>query len=369
MKREDLSSRRRRFHSAFCNLHCAFLIFIAWTFALPGWHYRFPEDHGVHPDFKTEWWYFTGNVRDENNREFGFHLTFFRQGVRETDGREHSRFVVNDFKFAHFAISDIAAKRFHFQQKVSRGAFGEAGCATAGRIAWIDGWTFDAQADGSFHLQAASEIGAIKLRVEPEKPAVIHGENGVSQKAEGAGRASHYYSFTRMKTTGQIVLAGRTFTVSGESWFDHEWATNQLTADQAGWDWFSVQLSDQTELMLYQMRLKNGGIDPNSSGTFVDRNGVGTYLRRDDYKLTPLEFWRSAETGANYPIKWRLEIPRLKIHLDIATPLDQQELVVKPVVYWEGAIRGAGERDGRQVSGHGYMELTGYSGALRGMAE
>ncbi len=345
------------------------LIFVAWTLALPGWNYRFPEDHGVHPDFKTEWWYITGNLRDDAGREFGSHLTFFRQGVRENDGREHSRFVINDFKFAHFAISDLRSQQFHFQQKVSRGAFGEAGCGAAGRLAWIDDWSLDAQADGSFLLKANSNDSALELRVEPARPPVIHGENGVSQKATGVGRASHYYSFTRMKTTGWIDVKGRRSAVSGESWFDHEWATNQLTAEQAGWNWFSIQLSDGTELMLYQMRLKDGGIDPNSSGTFVDRDGASTHLARDDYKLTALEFWKSKATGANYPIKWRLEIPSLKIELLISTPLESQELVVKPIAYWEGAIRIDGTRGGTPVNGHGYMELTGYSGQLRGLAE
>lgn len=345
------------------------LVFVAWTLAVPGWNYRFPEDHGVHPDFRTEWWYFTGNVRDDTGHEFGFHLTFFRQGVREGQTAELSRFVVNDFKFAHFAISDLGAKRFQSQQKVSRGAFGEAGCAASGRIAWIDDWTLDGRADGTFFLTAKDGDHAIALRVEPAKTAVIHGENGVSQKAEGVGHASHYYSFTRLKTTGEMTVGGKARKVSGESWFDHEWATNQLTDEQAGWDWFSIQLSDGTELMLYQMRLKSGGIDPNSSGTFVAANGEGSHLRRRDYSLTPIDFWTSKTTNAKYPVCWRLEIPSLNIDLRLTTPLRQQELVFGQLAYWEGAIRIEGSQDRHPIAGHGYMELTGYNGALRGLSK
>jgi predicted secreted hydrolase len=340
-----------------------------WKAAEPGWRYEFPRDHGIHPDFKTEWWYFTGNVRDSAGREFGYQLTFFRQGVlppeRRTPGR--SRFLVNDFKFAHFAVSELTGGRFHHAQKVSRGAFGEAGFADGPRVAWIDNWALGTQANGSYQLAAGEAGFRIELDVAPEKAAVIHGQNGVSQKAASAGHASHYYSFSRMRTTGRIVIGATTHEVTGESWFDHEWATNQLAPEQSGWNWFSVQFEDGTELMLYQMRLQNGGIDPSSSGTWVAADGATRHLTAGSYQLQPLEFWKSAATGGRYPVRWKVTIPELGFAGEISTPLAAQELVLKPIAYWEGAIRVQGTRAGQKVSGKGYMELTGYSGALTGL--
>jgi predicted secreted hydrolase len=340
-----------------------------WQIAKPGWRYEFPKDHGIHPGFKTEWWYFTGNLRDRAGREFGYQLTFFRQGVLEpgSAAADRSRFLVNDFKFAHFALSDLGARRFHHTQKLSRGAFGEAGFAEGGRTAWIGDWQLAASPGEGWELQAKAGANALRLRVLPAKPPVIHGAEGISRKAEGEGRASHYYSFTRLKTEGELVLDGETRAVSGESWFDHEWATNQLTAEQAGWNWFSLQLGDGSELMLYQMRLRNGGIDPVSSGTFVAENGASEHLRVSDYELVPVRFWTSGKTKAPYPIAWRLRIRKLGIEGEIRTPLESQELTLEPIAYWEGAIRFSGRGQAGPLSGKGYMELTGYNAPLTGL--
>ena len=341
-----------------------------WKLALPGWTYEFPRDHRQHPEFKTEWWYFTGNLHDGQGRRFGYQLTFFRQGIRPPSARgaETSRFIVNDLKFAHFAISDAAGKRFHFGQKLSRGAFAEAGFDAAEKIAWIEDWTLVSDGARGFSLAAAHGGHRIELTLEQVKPWAIHGTEGVSPKAEGEGRASHYYSGTRMATSGTLTLAGKPLRVTGESWFDHEWATNQLTPAQVGWDWFSVQLDDGTELMLYQMRTRDGGTDATSSGTFVARDGTTQHLRREDYQLTPLKFWTSPETGGRYPIAWQLAVPKLDLTARIETPIERQELVLKPIAYWEGLIDVQATRAGRRVRGHGYMELTGYAGALVGLS-
>jgi len=359
-----------------------------WQLALPGWRYEFPRDHFTHPDFKTEWWYFTGHLADDHGNRFGFELTFFRQGLRSPSTRqgETSRFLVNDLKFAHFAITDVAAGQFHFQQKLSRGAFDEAGFAPSplsptpmpspspfpvsarrfpvSKVAWIDDWLLEWTGDESFTLHAKGEGTALDLHLSGVKPWVVHGENGVSQKADGAGHASHYYSGTRLASEGQLSIGKKTVRVSGESWLDREWATNQLAPGQAGWNWFSIQLDDRTELMLYQMRRTDGSLDPNSSGTFIVRDGSAEHLRREDYQLTAESFWKSPATQGRYPIAWRLSIPKLGIALQITTPLPNQELVVRPLVYWEGLIDVAGLRSGAKVRGQGYMELTGYAGSL-----
>jgi len=351
---------------------CALSMLAAdWRMALPGWQYEFPRDHHRHADFKTEWWYFTGRLVDEDGGVFGYQLTFFRQGIRppEERGGTTSRFILDDLKFAHFAISDVRAQQFHFQQKLSRGAFGEAGFDEGNRLAWIDDWSLELLPDGNFALTGNADGRKLQLHLESAKPFAIHGENGVSQKADGAGRASYYFSATRLATQGTLSIAGKDHIVRGESWLDREWASNQLTADQVGWNWFSLQFDDGTELMLYQMRTKDGGLDPNSSGTIIARDGATQHLQRDDYQLTPVKFWSSKTSGGRYPIAWRLAVPKLDLQLDISTPLEEQELFLRPVAYWEGLIDVQGTRGHAPLHGHGYMELTGYAGALVGLSE
>jgi predicted secreted hydrolase len=275
-------------------------------------------------------------------------------------------------KFGHFAVTDLSNRQFIYHQKLSRGAFGEAGFqadrTTGEKIAWLEDWKLSLDAAGQFVIAGSSPEARVELTLAPKKPWVIHGKDGISQKAAEEGRASHYYSGTRLASEGQIVIKGQTFQVRGESWFDHEWATNQLTPEQVGWDWFSIQLEDGTELMLYQMRRRNGSADPTSSGTFVAREGSPQHLTIQDYTLTPTDYWTSKETGARYPIAWEASVPSLSLTLQVKAAMPQQELVLKPIAYWEGMIRVSGERAGKQVRGHGYMELTGYAGPLVGLS-
>ncbi|HEV7866297.1 MAG TPA: lipocalin-like domain-containing protein, partial [Chthoniobacteraceae bacterium] len=334
--------------------------------------YEFPRDHLPHPDFKTEWWYFTGNLQNSAGRRFGYQLTFFRSGMRPPGNRggTKSRFVVDDLKFAHFAVTDVQTKRFRFQQKLSRGAFDEAGFIKSepSRLAWIDDWTMTMVPAGGFHIAAKMQDVRIALQLAPTKSWIAHGTDGISQKAAGEGHASHYYSGTRLGTGGEIEIAGEKFAVRGESWFDHEWATNQLTPQQVGWDWFSLQLDDGSELMLYQIRLRDGSADPHSSGTFIAKDGTTRHLQRDDYTLKPLAFWQSKATPGRYPVAWELAVPSLDLRAKITTPVEAQELELTPIAYWEGVIDLQGTRAGARLRGHGYMELTGYAGALVGLS-
>jgi predicted secreted hydrolase len=342
-----------------------------WTLVPDTWTYTFPRDHGPHPAFKTEWWYFTGNLRAADSREFGYELTWFREGVIPHPPADGSRFIVSDFKFAHFALSDIAGGHFDSVQRIARGAYGEAGFGdgTTGPLAWNGDWRLTILPGGDWRIQGDNGGRAIDLTLTPLKPPVIEGKSGVSRKSAGEGHASGYYSYTRMRGRGTLTLpGGAPIAVSGETWFDHEWASNQLAAGQAGWDWFSMQLSDNTELMLYRMRLTNGQADPASSGTLTRPDGTVVYLGAGDFKLTPLDFWKSAATQGNYPIHWQVEIPTLGLTLEISTPLQNQELSFPGLIYWEGLIHATGRSAAAPVTGHGYLELTGYSPLLKPMS-
>lgn len=337
-----------------------------WKTAQPGWQYEFPRDHHAHSDFQTEWWYFIGNLFDAQGRRFGYEITFFRQGIRPPEVRDSklSRFVVDDLKFAHFTVTDVAGQKFRFQQKTGRGAFGEAGFDDSSRIAWIDSWKLLPRANDAFDLVADGHDCAVNFHLQPARPPVVHGENGVSAKASGSGHASHYYSVPRLQTSGELQLGAAKFQVSGDSWFDHEWATNQLAPDQIGWNWLCLQLEDGSALMLYQMRRNDGAADPASSGTLIAPDGSAAHLTSSAFRMTPLQWWKSRSTGAKYPVGWRIELPGQRMELTLSPLLDNQELALVPLTYWEGAIDGKGLRDGKPVKGRGYLELTGYAAPL-----
>lgn len=342
-----------------------------WKVASPGWKYAFPADHSSHAPFKTEWWYFTGNLRTAEGREFGYQLTFFRQGIRppEEDIIPLSRFVTKDLKFAHFAITDIANGAFAFHQKASRGAFGEAGFDEGDKLAFIEDWEISLGRDGVFHLKARMNEEFLDLALTSARPPVIHGENGISRKGAGEGNASHYYSLTHLETAGTLETKSGKYSVSGLSWFDHEWATNQLGENQVGWDWLSLHLDDGSELMVFQLRDRDGSRDPHSSGTFVSSKGEAVALSASDFDWQPLDTWISEATGGKYPVNWKLSIPRIGLTADIRAAADDQELKLQPITYWEGAVRASGMRDGKAIKGSGYLEMTGYAGRIVGLQE
>ena len=337
-----------------------------WRIAEPGYVFHFPADHGPHPGFRTEWWYFTGNLAAGDGREFGFELTFFRHGYRPPDPARtrQSPFATGEVKFAHFTITDVNERHFYPYEKISRGAFGEAGYNRGGTLVWIEDWQVDY--NGDFRLRAAAGQCAIDLELEPEMAPVLQGVDGFSRKADGPGRASYYYSIPRLKTRGTVRLGVNTWAVTGISWFDREWATNQLEPQQAGWNWFAIELDDGSSLMLYQMRLKDGGIDPYSSGKYVNREGQVTPVARDDFQLVPNRFWQRDRSAPRYPTGWQLSIPKLALALTVMTPVEDQELRLSSR-YWEGCIRLTGTRAGQPIRGTGYMELTGYGGAVAGL--
>jgi predicted secreted hydrolase len=330
--------------------------------ALPGYRYRFPRDNFSHPDYRTEWWYYTGNVKASDGRRFGFELTFFRQGVTRDPAR-NGVWDVRDVYFAHLALSDLDRGKFYHSERSNRSGPGIAGVSESDGRIWNGNWEIRWQGDDQ-KLQAIGNQFALHLVMHSQKPPVIHGENGVSQKGENAGEASHYISFTRLATSGSIDLNGAKLDVTGLAWMDHEFFTDQLEPDQAGWDWLSLQLDDRTEVMIFHLRRKDGSIDPHSAGTSVDASGKTMNLKSGDFVLQPDgATWTSPDTRAIYPIHWKIEIPRLAIELEALTPLASQELVSKgkfAPTYWEGAITLKGTRGGKSLTGVGYLEMTSY---------
>ena len=334
--------------------------------ALPGYQYEFPRDHFNHPDYKTEWWYYTGNLKAADGHRFGYELTFFRQAVNRNQAQK-SDWDVQDVYLAHLALSDIDGGRFYHTDRLNRAGPGLAGASLAQQKVWNGNWQVQ-RANGEQQLQAISDDFTLRLMMNSHKPPVIHGKEGVSQKSAGIGNASHYISFTRLLTNGTIELNGKSYSVSGTSWMDHEFFSHGLDKDEVGWDWLSVQLADNTELMLYRLRHKDGSVDQASSGTYVDASGKSTYLAVGDFSMTPLgETYASPVTKAVYPIAWRVVVPSLGLDLEVKTPLRSQELAssgTAALSYWEGAVTLSGTRGGVAASGVGYLEMTGYAQPL-----
>ncbi len=341
-------------------LLAATVLSAGYRVALPGHRFQFPLDHFAHPDFQTEWWYYTGNVHSAAGHRFGFELVFFRQGQRRGAPDNPSVWRVDDLYLAHLALTDIDGHRFLYRKRLNRAGPGLAGVNLEDGRIWNGNW--EGRWDRATDLQTLAAVAEgirFELRLTPRKPVVVHGVDGVSQTGDGAGHASYYYSFPLLEVQG--VLNGEA--VSGTAWMDHEWFTNLLEPSQQGWDWFSIQLNDRTELMLFQIRRRDGSIDPHSSGTYIAADGRATALGRGDFELQPLEYWTSPHSGSRYPIKWRIAIPKLKIALECAAAIPEQELLAEDAAgptYWEGAARYSGSSEGV-----GYLEMTGYGKPMK----
>ena len=339
--------------------------------ARPGYTYVFPRDHGSHDQFRTEWWYYTGHLTAEDGHRFGYQLTFFRRGVDDPQVQANpSRWAIRQLYLAHAALSDLSQRSFLYAEKVSRAGLGKAGADTGQLRVWIDRWATDTRRpdDPRQHVQASADGFALDLSVTPEKAPVIHGEQGISRKGSGAGQASHYYSLTRLATSGTVTLGAERFTVTGTSWMDHEFGSGDLGEELVGWDWFSVQLDNNTELMLYHLRRTDGQPDPVSSGTLISPDGRTQHLALADFRVDVLDRWRSRASGAEYPSRWRISVPSQSLTLEVTPLLADQELITRrstQVTYWEGAVQIRGTLGTAAVTGQGYAELTGYAERFR----
>ena len=336
--------------------------------ALPGYEYRFPRDFFSHDDFRIEWWYYTGHLEDDTGRSFGYQLTFFRVALGGKDKvNNSSRWEIDHIYFAHMTLSDIENEKFYFFERINRAGLGQAGAESDQLKVWNENWSLT-ENNKAHHLKAQEGGVKFDLKLAPSKPLVIHGKNGVSQKGETSGNASHYFTFTRMRTEGQVTLKDKIYQVKGLSWMDHEFSSNQLSNAQIGWDWFSVQLDNDTELMIYQIRKKNGAIEKKSSGTWVTADGKGTHLVLSEYLIQSDGQWVSEQSGTAYPAGWILEVPKQGIRLKVTPEMANQELHNLRSIstsYWEGSVNVSGTVKGEPVKGKGYVELVGYTQPLK----
>lgn len=338
--------------------------------ALPGYQYQFPRDHASHEAFKTEWWYYTGHLQTQSGKQYGYELTFFRVGndpkLRQASPDSKNPWNTDNLYAAHFALSDEQNKTFHYSEKLNRAGLNLAGALSNHYYVWNELWLAELLGQ-QMVLRANSPDGKqeIHLLLSSEKPPVIHGSGGVSQKASCVGCASHYYSLTRLKTEGLLLIDGKAEPVTGLSWMDHEFGSNQLSREQTGWDWFSIQLSDNTEVMLYLLRNEDGSVDPNSSGTLVDAQGNSRHLNLNDFKVIESgKKWVSPASKGVYPLGWKIQIPSAKLELAVTPSFENQELTTQgstKVAYWEGSSKVSGKKAEKTVSGQAYVEMTGYA--------
>jgi predicted secreted hydrolase len=343
----------------------------SWRQAIGPWQWSFPRDHGAHPEYRTEWWYFTGNLKDKDGKQYGYQLTFFRQGLSLNASQSDNPWSIRDVYLAHFAIVDGSSGKFWFYDRASRTGPGLAGAATGSMDVWTLNWSAK-MVGNTIYLKAHLGEMALDLELMPRKPKIFHGEKGLSKKGPNPGQSSYYYSFTDLASKGtiQASLLRQPIEVTGTSWFDQEFASNILSADQVGWDWFGIHLSDGRDLMLFQLRKKDGTIEQASSGTIIEKDGTSRYLRQSDITLKVLAQWKSPKSSGTYPAKWQVSIPSAQIDIILAPIVANQELVTEAstgVTYWEGAVTGTGTSRGGAVTVEGYAELTGYAGSLGGV--
>jgi predicted secreted hydrolase len=336
-----------------------------WRSAEPGYRFAFPRDHAAHPAYRIEWWYYTGNVDAADGRRFGYQVTFFRVGV-ELVPANPSRWALRDVYMTHVAVSDPQGRRYRYAERINRAGPGLAGADADRYRVWNDDWVATLDAGGRHVIRAMAEGVGVDLVLDEGRPPTLNGREGYSRKGPTPGNASHYYSLTRMPTRGALVIDGERVTVTGLSWMDREVGTNFLETTQQGWDWVALQLSDGTDLMLYQLRQRDGSRDPHSSGTLTRADGRVVARGARDFTLeADGPTFRSDRTGAVYPLRWRVAIPEEALTLTVMTPLASQELDLTDsigVAYWEGLVDVEGSRRGRAVGGRGYLEMTGYAG-------
>jgi predicted secreted hydrolase len=327
--------------------------------------FEFPRDHGPHPQFRQEWWYVTGNLAGPTAQRFGFELTFFRVAIaapeRGGSGVEvarHEGWRADQIYLAHFAITDVARNTFRFAQKTERGALGLAGAQALPLHVWLDDWQIAANSATIWSLHGQQQHYELDLQLQPLSAPILNGDQGLSVKGNQPGAASYYYSIPRLSVRGRLTRDGVPIEVSGAAWLDREWGSGLLASNEAGWDWYALQLDDGGSLMFYTLRNRDGSRESHSAGTWIDRNGVQRSLASDEVDIEVMDHWLSPR-GARYPSRWNIRIPVLSLNLMVTPALQNQELETTPP-YWEGAVNVTSPLEGGKSLGRGYVELVGY---------
>ncbi|MEW5745887.1 MAG: lipocalin-like domain-containing protein [Nitrospirota bacterium] len=317
---------------------------------------QFPRDLYHNSAYRVQWWYFTGHLFDAGGREFGYELTFFVVGVQKRD--YSSQFGVSTIYISHFAVSDIQDRKFLFHERADAGAYGFAGARSDRLHVWVGASSLEGSME-KMQLKASGERHALELTLTPLKPLVLHGEQGYSRKSRASPLiASYYFSYPRLAAEGTLRIGSATFTVSGTSWFDRELSSRGLDAGKAGWDWFSLQLDDGRDVMLYLIRNRDGSHDPYSSGTLVYPDGSYRHLAKKEFTIKTLRHYTSEKTGARYPAQWEIALPAERLALTVTPLIEDQEVLSTKTTrnyYWEGACTVTGNATGRA-----YVELVGY---------
>ena len=342
----------------------------ALAFAARGWAkhpevrqaYRltFPLDHGAHAGYRTEWWYITGWVSDEDGAELGVQVTFFRNrpGVQEDNP---SAFAPKQLVFAHSAVADARLGRLRHDQRAARSGLGLADAEAGSTRVWVEDWSLQLTPDGYVaHIPARDFDMALTFR--PTQPILLEGDQGLSRKGPKPAQASYYYSRPHLVVGGTIGIQGRTLRVAGQAWLDHEWSSEYLAPEAAGWDWIGINLDDGGALMAFRIRSPDGR-DLWAGGTLRDASGRSSAFAPNGIRFQPLRIWRSPRTNAEYPVAMQVSAGPITLRLDPLMP--DQELDSRAstgTIYWEGAVRAT--QDGAEV-GRGYLELTGYASPLR----
>jgi predicted secreted hydrolase len=323
--------------------------------------FEFPRDHGPHPDYRAEWWYYTGNLADQAGNRFGYQFTIFRRGIVPGEPERESEWATHQIYFAHFTVTDVTGQEFAYHERFSRTSPELAGAQSEPHYkVWLDDWSVEEIEPGRVQVKAQTDGTAIDLILEQTKPPTLQGDRGLSAKSSEPGNASYYYSLTNNPTRGRVTTARGTFEVSGNSWLDREWSTTDLGEGAVGWDWYSLQLDDDREIMFFHIRREDGSVEPVSGGTIIYSDGSTRRLALDEVQITKLSTWTSPKSNATYPASWTFTVPSEGIDLRITPLLNDQELRVS-FTYWEGAVKIEGTQ-----SGYGYIELTGYNESIQG---
>ena len=330
---------------------------------VPGRKLEFPKDHGSHPRFKTEWWYFTGHLtpKGEARSRFGFELVFFRVGLADVK-TSRSAWKVENLYLAHFALTNDAENSFFSAEKSRRGSFGEAGAEENTLHTWNGRWSAELKND-KILLAAEEPEASLKLELVSQKPIVLQGDQGFSQKGPNPSEASYYSSFTRLTGHGELRQKNQIYTIDRASvWMDQEFTSSSSGEAKIGWDWFALQLDSGEEIMLYQLRDKEDRPTNFSAGTFIGKDGKSRRLSNEEFQIFPLSHWKSPSSGIVYPAKWKLQLPSLNQTFIVQPTVAEQELHTRGstgVNYWEGRSEVRDEKSSN-VLGYAYVELVGY---------